>query len=344
MQTFNADNGSHRDTGDDGAVTLKQLRAQLISSLTDAGIETAEADTEWIICEVLSLSRGALRLPTTLEAPVSAIFEGRIRAHAADRATRKPLQYVLGSAPFRKLELSVGEGVFIPRPETEWVTQLGIDALCRRDPLRKANPQSSGRGVTDPQPHDPQAHEPQPLDPLVLELCTGSGAIALAIATETDSLVWTYEKSVAAARWAAKNIAKYPTGRVQLVREDIAQLLHTPQLPALGGAQPQPGSIDLVITNPPYVPSSEIPEQPEVRDYDPEMALYSGADGLDLIRIIAVIAARWLRPGGVVVIEHTEQQGSRVREILQQAGLVDPHTHRDLTNRERASTAHKPAD
>lgn len=333
MQTFNADNG------DDGAVTLKQLRAQLISSLTDAGIETAEADTEWIICEVLSLSRGALRLPTTLEAPVSAIFEGRIRAHAADRATRKPLQYVLGSAPFRNLELSVGEGVFIPRPETEWVTQLGIDALCRRDPLRNSISQPTGQGA-----HGLRQQEGQPLDPLVLELCTGSGAIALAIATETDSLVWTYEKSVAAARWAAKNIAKYPTGRVQLVREDIAQLLHTPQLPALGGTQPQPGSIDLVITNPPYVPSGEIPEQPEVRDYDPEMALYSGADGLDLIRTIAVIAARWLRPGGAVVIEHTERQGSRVREILQQAGLMDPHTHRDLTNRERASTAHKPAD
>lgn len=344
MQTFNADNGSHRDTGDDGAVTLKQLRAQLISSLTDAGIETAEADAEWIICEVLSLSRGALRLPTTLEAPVSATFEGRIRAHAADRATRKPLQYVLGSAPFRNLELSVGEGVFIPRPETEWVTQLGIDALRRQDPLRNSGLQPTSQGAHGSRPREPRPQEPQQLDPLVLELCTGSGAIALAIATETDSLVWTYEKSVAAARWAAKNIAKYPTGRVQLVREDIAQLLHTPQLPALGGTQPQPGSIDLVITNPPYVPSGEIPEQPEVRDYDPEMALYSGADGLDLIRTIAVIAARWLRPGGAVVIEHTERQGSRVREILQQAGLVDPHTHRDLTNRERASTAHKPAD
>jgi len=192
--------------------------------------------------------------------------------------------------------------VFVPRPETEMVVQHAIDALL---------------------------HAPDP-QPIGIDLGTGSGAIALAMATEVPhARIYAAELSPEAHAWASRNTAD--AENLTLVLADMADAF-----PELAGAA------SVVISNPPYVPDSAIPRDPEVRLFDPAMALYGGEDGLDLVRVLSTNALRLLRPGGLLVIEHGELQGAEIRGILERDGWRAAATHRDLTLRDRATTAIRP--
>lgn len=280
---------------------LGEVRAQLDA----AGIENPAVDAELLVAHVLGESRGRIQALAVMGAVVEVPRVGRIRALAEDRAARVPLQHLTGRAPFRGFELEVGPGVFVPRPETEVVAQFAIDALA---------------AVPDPGPR-------------AVDLCTGSGALALALAREVPtSRVWAIEKSREAHAWAERNIAALGEGRVELRLGDAAEAASI--LP-----DELRGRVHVLVSNPPYVPLGMVPRDPEVRDHDPELALFSGEDGLDLIRVISRVAFELVAPGGTVVLEHAETQGAAIRALLSADGWRAPATHRDLALRDRATTA-----
>ncbi|WP_442918835.1 peptide chain release factor N(5)-glutamine methyltransferase [Leucobacter sp. USHLN153] len=298
--------------GEDGAedqacsIGASALLSEIRAELETAGIEQPEVDAELIVAHVIGVSRGRVGVLAILDEPISSDAATRARDLAEERARRVPLQHLTGRAPFRGIELSVGPGVFVPRPETEMVAQLAIDALQK---------------VPDP-------------ELIAVDLCTGSGALALAIAAEVPAArVWAVEKSREAHAWAERNVAEWGDSRVRLLLGDVAELHAIPELSALAGR------VHVLVSNPPYVPSGMVPRDPEVRDHDPALALYSGADGLDLIRVISRSAREWVVPGGFLVLEHAESQGRAIRQLLTADGWRAAATHQDLTGRDRATTA-----
>lgn len=283
--------------------TVRSLRDETVDVLAQAGVPDPEVDTDLLLAFVLGVGRGRVQALVVMDAAIDADDARRVRELAARRATREPLQHITGVAPFRSLELAVGPGVFVPRPETEQVAQFAIDAL---------------RAV-------PSA------EPVGVDLGTGSGAIALAMATEVPhARVYAVEKSPEALAWTRRNVESVGAANLQAVLGDLAHAL--PELD---------GTVDVVISNPPYVPDDAIPRDPEVRLFDPAAALYGGADGLDVVRVISGVARRLLRPGGTLVLEHGELQGAQIRELLTADGWRAAATHRDLTTRDRATTALK---
>ncbi|GCD34840.1 release factor glutamine methyltransferase [Streptomyces chrestomyceticus JCM 4735] len=270
--------------------------AQATQRLADAGVPSPRFDAEELAAHVHGVKRGELhRVP-------DADFDARYWEAVARREAREPLQHITGRAFFRYLELHVGPGVFVPRPETESVVGWAIDAVRAMDVV----------------------------EPLIVDLCTGSGAIALALAQEVPrSRVHAVELSDEAMQWARKNVEG---SRVVLQQGDALTAL--PELD---------GQVDLVISNPPYIPLTEWEYvAPEARDHDPELALFSGQDGLDTIRGIERTAHRLLRPGGVVVIEHADTQGGQVPWIFtEERGWADAADHPDLNNRPRFATARR---
>jgi release factor glutamine methyltransferase len=225
------------------------------------------------------------------------------RALVIRRADREPLQHLTGVAAFRGLELEVGPGVFVPRPETEVVAGIAIDAL--------------------------RAVDARDRRPMAVDLGTGSGAIALALASEVPlATVVGVELQPEAFTWARRNAARLALPNARIVCGDLAGVL--PQAT---------GAVDVVVSNPPYVPDGAIPRDPEVRMHDPATALYGGADGLDVVRSVVRSAERLLRGGGTVVIEHGEWQGAAVRDLLPPPTWRDPRTLPDLTGRDRATAA-----
>src|SRR6266550_8595409 len=269
--------------------------------LADAGVESPRTDAELIAASVHNVRRGELHTVPDSE------FDARFWAEIARRAAREPLQHITGSAHFRYLELEVGPGVFVPRPETEVMTGWAIDELRDMDVAK----------------------------PVVVDLGTGSAAIALAIAQEVPrARVHAVEADPLARQWAQRNIARsadsapHTRGRVTLDASDFAGAL-----PSLSGA------VDLVISNPPYIPvGATVP--PEVAEYDPAGALWGGQDGLDAVRVIEEAARRLLRPGGLVAVEHGAPQGAAVYWIFaEEHGWRDTRNHRDLAGRDRFVTA-----
>lgn len=269
--------------------------------LAKAGVPSPEVDAELLVGHVLGLGRGEVQAAGLTGRQVSDQDVATIAVLADRRAQREPLQHILGRAAFRSLELAVGPGVFVPRPETEQVVQFAIDAL---------------RSVPDP-------------EPIGIDLGTGSGAIALAMATEVpNASIYAAENSVDAFLWARQNFTETAASNATLVFEDLA------------GAFPElDGLAAVVISNPPYVPDAAIPRDPEVRFYDPAAALYGGEDGLDVVRQLSGTAARLLRPGGTLVLEHGELQGQAIRDILTADGWRAAATFRDLSQRDRTTTA-----
>lgn len=302
-------------------LSLQRLLTQLSHDFAAAGIATPDADAELLAGHVLSESRGRVQALAIMGRSLSQADAARLLELGGHRASRVPLQHLTGLAPFRELELRVGPGVFVPRPETELIAQLAIDEL---------------------------ASVP---DPIALDLCTGSGAIALAMAYEVPSVrVWAVEKSPEAHAWAGLNVAKWGDGRVTLLLGDVAELEVPPQPDeehgsaggvgsALSEVLALAGQVTVLASNPPYIPVAAVPIDPEVRDHDPELALYSGDDGLDLIRILSRVGLRLLAPGGLIVLEHTEEQGPAIRRRLERDGWHGVRTHTDLTGRDRATTA-----
>ncbi|WP_254259489.1 peptide chain release factor N(5)-glutamine methyltransferase [Leucobacter chinensis] len=286
------------------SLLIHETLLSLSNAFETAGIPDPQTDAELIVGSVLGESRGRVQSLAIMGGTLEPAQRERIESLASERAQRVPLQHLTGKAPFRHFELDVGPGVFVPRPETETVVQFAIDEL-----------------QADMAP-----------EPLALDLCTGSGAIALAMASEVQrSRVWAVEKDDHARAWAERNVARLGDGRVTLLAGDVTSP------PA--EIQQLKGRLSVIATNPPYVPSGAIPRDPEVRDHDPQLALYSGEDGLSLIRVISRTYREYLRPGGLIVIEHAEMQGSAVRDILAADGWNSAATHRDLTFRDRATTA-----
>lgn len=299
-----------------GAVThdLNALLEDIRAELTEAGIEDPGADAELIAGHVLQVSRGRVQALAVMGATVTAQQADTIRQLVGERAYRVPLQHLTGRAPFRGIELEVGPGVFIPRPETESVAQFAIDALQQV----------------------PSA------EPIAVDLCTGSGAIALSLANEVPTAsVWAVEKSPEAHAWATRNVAALGQGRVELLLGDIGDLDGPDwESTQLGRSfAPLRGRVSVLVSNPPYVPSGMVPRDPEVRDHDPELALYGGADGLDIVRIISRVARDLLVSGGLLVLEHAELQGHAIQQLLTSDGWRAAATHPDLTGRDRTTTA-----
>ena len=291
------------------AGSVAALRDHGIAVLTAAGIRNADVDAELLLGHVLGLSRGQVQAKAVTDAAVDPEQRLAMIEAIERRAAREPLQHITGRAPFRSLELAVGPGVFVPRPETESVAQLAIDALL---------------AVPNPAPR-------------AIDLGTGSGAIAIALATEVPQAeVVAVENSPRAFTWARQNARQLAGANLLLVFADLAEL------PAELDGAPLDGSFDVVVSNPPYIPLGAIPRDPEVRLHDPEAALYGGEDGLDVIRAISLRALALLRPGGTLVLEHGELQGSAIRELLSADGWRAASTHRDLLGRDRTTTALRP--
>lgn len=224
------------------------------------------------------------------------------------RASRVPLQHLVGSVGFRYIDLDVGPGVFVPRPESEVVAGMAIDRA---------------REAGD--------------SPVVVDLCSGSGVIALSVANEVrDAIVHAVELDRDAFTWLSRNATSRAAAGdtpISVHRDDASHALTELD-----------GSVDVVVSNPPYVGVDELAlVDPEVRDHDPMLALVAGEDGLAVIRAVAATAWRLLRPGGWVVVEHSDRQGESAPAVLDAAGFVDVTDSPDLTGRPRVAAGRKPS-
>ncbi len=285
----------------DAPASLTDTLRAAAARLAAAGVPDPTVDAELLAAHVCGIGRGELQAAAFRGEALTPGDAVRLDELVQRRAAREPLQHLVGTAPFRHLELAVGPGVFVPRPETEIAAQFAIDALTAA-----ASP-----------------------SPIAVDLGTGSGALALAMATEVPhARVFAAEKSPDAYAWAQRNVERVGAENARVDLVDLADAF--PELD---------GTASVVVSNPPYVPDAATPRDPEVRLYDPAAALYGGEDGLDVVRVVSLVAMRLVHPGGLVVIEHGEWQGEAVRGILSGDGWRACATHPDLTLRDRVTTA-----
>jgi release factor glutamine methyltransferase len=305
-----ADATRHEDTtAAQAGVTLTQLLAGAAEQLSSAGIEHADFEACSLLAAAAQVGVSQVRSWQIMGSGVGVLGEGvqaDFRGFLSRRLRREPLQYITGHVGFRYLDVLVGPGVFIPRPETEMIVDLGIEKL---------------------------GGAPIPTYPLVADLCAGSGAIGLSVASEfTGSKVVGIEKSDAAFSWLQKNAERVNT---RFPNSNYTPLLGDATEPSaalnFSGGQ----RFDCVLSNPPYVPESEPPLQPEVK-YDPEMALYGGsADGMAIPGKVISCAAQLLREGGFVAIEHDISQAPAMAAAMRSSGFIDVAVRNDLTGRPR---------
>ena len=274
--------------------------------LRECGVVSADVDAVELAAHVLGLDTSEVRR--------LAVVGGRSLPEAyavlvEERARRVPLQHLTGRAHFRRLTLAVGPGVFVPRPETEVLVDLALAEVDRHSAL-------DGQGAVR-----------------VVDLCSGSGAIALSVKDERpDTEVRGLELSPDAYAWACANRDRLALD-VELVEGDATQTCFTDWA----------GTVDVVTVNPPYIPLGAVPVDPEVRDHDPEVALYGGSDdGLAIPLSVARVAADLLRPGGLVLVEHADSQGESLPRRLAATGVwVEVVDHVDLAGRPRVTTARR---
>jgi release factor glutamine methyltransferase len=295
--------------------SLRDAVRRAVRVLADAGIDSAESDAVSLAASALKTTTSEVHKLMVMGAPAPDGLDDLV----AERARRVPLQHLTGKSGFRRLELSVGPGVFVPRFETELVAGLAITHL-----LAKAKP-GDGAAVVSTTPSLGLRGGLR-----VVDLCTGSGAIALAIKDEVPSAeVHAVELSDLAHAWAVHN------------RDDLGLDVDIRLGDATLAFPDLEGAVDVVVSNPPYIPVGAIPNDPEVRDHDPEVALYGGsADGLRIPLEVAARAAILLRPGGFFVMEHADVQGDSLPAALVSTGSWrDVQDHLDLNGRPRALTA-----
>ena len=277
---------------------ITRLRGAIDSAtalLAQAGIDSARYDAEELAAHLAGTQRGRLSM---LAPPDDAFFD-RYQATIAERSRRIPLQHLTGTAAFGPVMLTVGPGVFIPRPETEAMLEW---ATAQRIPEAAT----------------------------VVDLCTGSGALALGLARLwPDARVIGVDDSDVALEYAQQNA----TGTtVELLRADVT---------ASGALNELDGQVDLLVSNPPYVPDG-VELEPEVLEHDPANAVFGGPDGMTVIRAIVTLAARLLRPGGLFAVEHDDTTSSSTVELLRAAACYeDIVPHDDLTGRPRFVTARR---
>lgn len=275
-------------------MSVESLLAEATQALEEAGVASPRVDAELLLSHVtgiprLSLTRGAK--PNFLQRDAYVALVRR-------RVAREPLQHLTGSAAFRYVDVEVGPGVFVPRPETEVLAGWAID---RARALER---------------------------PVVVDLCTGSGAIALSLVDEVPAAqVHAVELDEQALGWAQRNLSG--TG-ADLRLGDAGDAFHDLD-----------GTVDVVVANPPYIPLDAWESvAPEARDHDPSLALWSGDDGLDAMRMVERTAWRLLKPGGVVCAEHADAQGESAPAVFAATGRwTDVRDHRDLAGRPRFVSA-----
>ena len=287
---------------------LSPVLARATADLAAAGVQSPRVDAELLAAHVLGVGRGRLLLIDTMRSGEASRFADLVRR----RAQRIPVQHLLGTAAFRYLELAVGDGVFVPRPETELLAGWGIE-------------QAGAAGAA----------------PVVVDLCSGTGAIALAVANELAAAgrsgvrVTAVERSAGALRWLRRNAADRAAAGdppVDVVAGDVTD----PGLLAV-----LRGRVDVVLCNPPYVPAGT-PVPAEVAEHDPAEAVFGGTDGLAVIRPVIGLAAALLRAGGVVGIEHDDVHAVAVPDLLRTDGrFIDVVDHDDLAGRPRFATARR---
>jgi release factor glutamine methyltransferase len=269
---------------------------------SNAGIASPSVDAELLGCFILEVDRSEL---TLLAIDNQTFPENRLPEflEAVDRREkREPLQHITGLAPFRHLELEVGPGVFIPRPETEQLVELAKEKI-----QKIANP-------------------------VIVDLCSGSGAIAISLSTELDSAnVYAVELSKEAFEFLTRNFQKYGLDAKALRNENLTTALDEIK-----------GTVDMVVSNPPYIPDAAVPIDLEVKLHDPSIALYGGEDGLDVIRQISTRALYLLRPGGHLVLEHANTQAPAIGELLLSEGWQEIVSSQDLTGKNRMISAVRP--
>ncbi len=281
--------------------TIHAAVARARGSFAEVGIASPETDAVELAAFTLGTDAADVRRRMVLRDPAETGFLDTFDGLVQERLTRIPLQHLTGTAYFRRLTLSVGPGVFVPRPETEVVAGLAIEAALAMGPT-----------------------------PRVVDLCTGSGALALAIKDEVPGAeVLAVEVSDLAHGWALAN------------RDRLGLDVDIRLGDATDAFRDLDGSVDVVVSNPPYIPLGAVPLDPEVREHDPEVALYGmSADGLGVPLAVARRAAGLLAPGGVLVMEHADEQGTSLPTALRATGEWDEVSdHPDLTGRPRASVA-----
>lgn len=281
--------------------SLREYVAGATALLAEAGVPSPGHDARALAAHALGRDRLEYLVGVDLPDTFAAAFAELVER----RRRREPLQHLLGRTTFRHLDLLVRPGVFVPRPETEVVAQHAIDAA--REVAR------AGRA------------------PVVVDLCCGAGGIALALATEVERVrvlaVDASPEAVALTRANAERVGADLEVLVGDVRDvELLAALH--------------GAVDVLVANPPYIPPDAVPVDPEVRDHDPQLALYGGgADGLEVPRAVVRAAVRLLRPAGVFVMEHAEVQAAAARQAAQAAGLREVTSFDDLTGRPRGVRA-----
>lgn len=291
----------HDPRGEELAQVLVRATAAL------AQVPSPRVDAELLAAHLLhGGSRAELQRALLMGERLTPAQVAEYEALVTRRASREPLQHITGCAPFYRLELSVGPGVFVPRPETELLVEEALKVLSARA--------ESATGQLR-----------------IVDLCTGSGAIAAAVKSELpNAQVFAVELSEEAIPYARKNLE--PLG-VHLVQGD-----------ALTALTEQAGRFDAVLSNPPYIPPGNVPADPEAALHDPEMALYGGgADGMQMPSAIAARAYELLAPGGFFMMEHDDTQEEAVAELLARVGFERCYPVRDLNGRSRHSAGYKPA-
>jgi release factor glutamine methyltransferase len=279
------------------------MQIKALISEGKAQIETAgysSVDAEILLAHLLGLTRMELHNPIALERALaevtdeSAIVDGYAEL-VKRRCNHEPVQYLTGSAGFRNLDLAVGPGVLVPRPETEGLVEEVLKHI---------------------------ANLPGAVS--VIDLGAGSGAMAISIATEAPNThVIAVEKSADAIEWLKQNVAFYDES-IRIVQGDVADVLEGVKC-------------DVVVANPPYVPDSQ-PLPKDVANFEPAIALFGGPDGLELPKRFIEAAARLLKAGGLLAIEHTETQGEAIAKLLS-ADFNQIALHQDLTGRPRWTSA-----
>lgn len=273
-------------------IRLSDRLRQWSARLAAAGVDSPRVDAELLAAHVLRLPRGRLLLVDALTSDQV----DRIDAMVRQREQRVPLQHLIGTAGFLGLDLAVGPGVFVPRPETELLAAWGIDAVADLP------------------------------DPVVVDLCSGTGALALAVSVaRPQAQVYAVELSEQALPWLRRNVDG--TG-VRVVHGDAT---------APGVLAELDGAVDLVLSNPPYVPDT-VAVPPEVAEHDPALAVFGGPDGLAVIRPLVTRAAALLHPGGLFGIEHDDTHAEAIAALLE-PWFEQAVTRADLAGRPRFSTA-----
>ncbi len=311
--------------------TISTLLETAAGYLREKGSPSPRLDSELLLAETLGVDR--IHLFMEYDRPLTVGEVDGFRASVARRAAHEPVAYILRCAHFRHLRLEVTPAVLIPRPETEELVEAAL-SLLRRRPAWGGLPHGGGAATTGPS---------TAAGPLIADVGTGSGAIALSIAQETGARVLALDTSAEALEVAARNAAALheTTGGGDSATAALEDLVEFREADLLSGVPD--GSLHLVVSNPPYVTAADLAAlEPDIRLFEPRAALDGGPDGLAVIRRLLPEAARALRPGGSVLLEVGDGQAEAVAGLARDAGFVRVAVHRDLSQKDRIVQATLP--